>query len=109
MTAQTETPTLKRTVGVTQLTLYGLGSMLGAGIYGLIGQAAGIMGSAVWLAFIAAMVAALLTGLTYASIGSRYPRAAGDLVRGLNQITVAAGEAAMAATTVHNSLPANPA
>lgn len=35
--------------------------------------------------------------------------AAGDLVRGLNQITVAAGEAAMAATTVHNSLPANPA
>jgi thioredoxin reductase (NADPH) len=31
--------------------------------------------------------------------------AAGDLVRGLNQIAVAAGEAALAATAVHNSLP----
>ncbi len=35
------------------------------------------MGNAVWLAFAAAMVAAMLTGLTYASISSRYPRAAG--------------------------------
>jgi thioredoxin reductase (NADPH) len=33
--------------------------------------------------------------------------AAGDLVRGLNQINVAVGEAALAATTVHNSLPRN--
>ena len=35
------------------------------------------MGNAVWLAFVAAMVAALLTGLSYASIASRYPKAAG--------------------------------
>lgn len=33
--------------------------------------------------------------------------AAGDLVRGLNQISVAVGEAALAATAVHNSLPRN--
>jgi thioredoxin reductase (NADPH) len=31
--------------------------------------------------------------------------AAGDLVRGLNQISVAEGEAAIAATAVHNRLP----
>jgi len=31
--------------------------------------------------------------------------AAGDLVRGLNQISVAEGEAATAATAVHNHLP----
>jgi APA family basic amino acid/polyamine antiporter len=73
----TTAPTLNRTVGYTQLTLFGLGSMLGAGIYGLIGQAAGVLGGAVWMGFAVAMVAALLTGLTYASIGSRYPRAAG--------------------------------
>jgi amino acid transporter len=60
-----------------QLALYGLGSMLGAGIYGLIGQAAGQVGNAVWLAFVVALVAALLTSLSYASLGSRYPRAAG--------------------------------
>src|SRR3712207_6028017 len=59
------------------MTLYGLGSMLGSGIYGLIGQAAGIAGNAVWLAFVVSMVAALLTALSYASLGSRYPRAGG--------------------------------
>jgi amino acid transporter len=59
------------------MALYGLGSMLGAGIYGLIGKAAGIAGNAVWLAFVVALVAALLTALSYASLGSRYPRAAG--------------------------------
>ena len=60
-----------------QLTFYGLGGMLGAGIYGLIGQAAGQMGTAIWLGFLVSMVAALLTGLSYACIGSRYPRAGG--------------------------------
>ena len=66
-----------RSIGPFQLTLYGLGSMLGSGIYGLIGQAAGGTGNAVWLAFVVAMVAALLTALSYASLGSRYPRAGG--------------------------------
>ena len=70
-------PELDRSIGPVQLALYGLGSMLGAGIYGLIGQAAGQVGNAVWLAFVVALVAALLTALSYASLGSRYPRAAG--------------------------------
>ena len=69
---------LQRTIGPWQMMLYGAGSMLGAGIYGLIGKAAGEMGSAVWLAFLTALIAALLTGLSYASLGSRYPRAAGS-------------------------------
>ncbi len=70
-------PTLHRSVGPVQMALYGLGSMLGAGIYGLIGKAAGEVGNAVWLAFVVALVAALLTAMSYASLGSRYPRAAG--------------------------------
>lgn len=74
----TQRPSLHRSIGPVQLALYGLGSMLGAGIYGLIGQAAGLVGNAVWLAFIVAMFAALLTALSYASLGSRYPRAAGS-------------------------------
>ncbi len=68
---------LKRHIGLVALTLYGVGDILGSGIYGLVGKAAGQMGSAVWLAFFASMVAAGLTGLSYASLGSRYPRAAG--------------------------------
>lgn len=72
-----EAPTLVRTIGPFQLTLYALGSMLGSGIYGLVGKAAGTVGNAVWLSFFAALVAALLTALSYASLGSRYPRAGG--------------------------------
>jgi basic amino acid/polyamine antiporter, APA family len=70
-------PTLRRSIGPFQLFAYTLGGMLGAGIYGLVGRAAGELGSAVWLGFAVAMVAALLTGLSYASLGSRYPRAGG--------------------------------
>ncbi|PHK94850.1 amino acid transporter [Pseudoroseomonas rhizosphaerae] len=70
-------PSLKRAVGLPLLVMYGLGSMLGAGIYGLVGEAARLMGSAIWLAFLVSMVAALLTGLSYATIASRYPRAGG--------------------------------
>lgn len=68
---------LRRSIGPFQMALYGLGSMLGSGIYGLIGQAAGLAGNAVWLAFLVALVPALLTALSYASLGSRYPRAGG--------------------------------
>jgi len=75
--AAPEAPSLRRSIGPAQMALYGLGSMLGAGIYGLIGKAAGQAGNAVWLAFVVALVAALLTALSYASLGSRYPRAAG--------------------------------
>ena len=70
-------PTLARRVGLFLLIVYGVGDIVGSGIYGTIGVAAGAMGNAVWIAFAAAMVAALLTGCTYASISSRYPRAAG--------------------------------
>jgi len=68
---------LKRTIGWQQLMLYGIGSMLGAGIYGLVGKAAGVMGGAVWVAFVVSMIAALLTAISYASIASRYPKAGG--------------------------------
>jgi amino acid transporter len=71
-------PTLRRTIGLWQMVLYGSGSMLGSGIYGLIGQAAGAMGAAVWLAFLIALFGAFLTALSYASLGSRYPRAGGE-------------------------------
>ena len=70
-------PTLARNMGLFALVVYGVGDMVGAGIYVTIGKAAAEMGNAVWLAFVASMVAALLTGLSYASIASRYPRAAG--------------------------------
>ncbi|MBM3475523.1 MAG: amino acid permease [Armatimonadetes bacterium] len=70
-------PSLLPTLGLASLVLYGIGDMLGSGIYALTGKVAGTMGNAAWLAFLVSMVAALLTALSYASLGSRYPRAAG--------------------------------
>lgn len=69
--------TLARALGLGALVVYGVGDMLGSGIYALVGRAAGVMGNAMWLAFAVSMVAAVLTGLSYAALGSRYPRAAG--------------------------------
>lgn len=77
MSRPDDSPKLAQTIGPWQILFYGLGSMLGAGVYALMGKAAGALGNAVWLAFVAAMVAALLTGLSYASLGSRYPKAGG--------------------------------
>jgi len=68
---------LLRTMGLFSLVVYGVGDMVGSGIYATVGKAAGQMGNAVWAAFLVSMVAALLTGLSYACIASRYPRAAG--------------------------------
>lgn len=68
---------LRKALGPWQIGLYGLGSMLGAGIYALVGKAADSLGNAIWLAFLAAMIVALLTGLSYACVGSRYPKAGG--------------------------------
>lgn len=69
--------TLIQSIGPWQIMFYGLGSMLGAGIYALIGKAAADLGNAVWLAFLMAMVGALLTGLSYACVGGRYAKAGG--------------------------------
>jgi amino acid transporter len=72
-----ERPALLRTMGLFSLVVYGVGDMIGSGIYGTVGKAAGKLGNAVWLALVVAMVAAVLTGLSYACLASRYPRAAG--------------------------------
>ena len=57
------------------MTATGVGIILGAGIYVLIGEAAGLAGNGVWLAFLISATAATFTGLTYAELASRYPRA----------------------------------
>lgn len=76
-TNEDDAPTLLRSVSTLELTLYALGSMLGSGIYALIGKAAGEVGNAVWLSFLAAVCAASVTALSYAALGSRYPHAGG--------------------------------
>ena len=65
-------------MGLVALTIYGVGDILGAGIYALIGEIVGAAGSYGWLSFAIAMFVAGLTGLAYAELGSRYPVSAGE-------------------------------
>src|SRR3989338_1064206 len=69
---------LKKELGLFQLTLAGVGVILGAGIYALIGVASGIAGNAIWLAFAIGSVIALLTGLSYAELSSMFKKDAGE-------------------------------
>lgn len=62
------------------MVAYGIGNIIGAGIYVLVGDASGLAGNAVWLAFLIGAVVALFTGLTYAELASMYPRAASEYV-----------------------------
>ena len=66
-------PRLRRTLGLPLVTLYGLGNILGAGIYVLVGKVAGFAGSSTTLAFIIAMVTAAVTALSYMELAGRYP------------------------------------
>jgi amino acid transporter len=55
----------------------GVGSMVGAGIFALMGEAARMAGSAVWAAFLGAGIVALLTGYSFVQLGVRYPSRGG--------------------------------
>lgn len=69
---------LKRALGLWEVTLSGVGIILGAGIYALIGEAAGLAGNAVWMAFALSAIVALLTGLSYAELSSMFPKASAE-------------------------------
>lgn len=71
-------PALKRDLGLFETTLMGVGIILGAGIYVLIGAAAGIAGNSVWLSFAIASIVAILTGLSYAEFSSRFSDDSGE-------------------------------
>ncbi len=73
-------PSLKRELGLFQVVMYGVGNIIGAGIYVLIGGAAGLAGNLVWLAFVVGALVALFTGLSYAELASMYPKAASEYV-----------------------------
>jgi amino acid transporter len=55
----------------------GIGAMVGAGIFALLGEAATVAGSAVWLSFLLAGVVATLLGYNVVKLGVRYPSSGG--------------------------------
>jgi APA family basic amino acid/polyamine antiporter len=69
---------LKRELSLLELTLCGVGIIVGAGIYALIGEGAALAGNALWLSFALAAVIAATTGLSYAELSSMYPKAGAE-------------------------------
>jgi amino acid transporter len=72
----TKTTTNKK-ISLSSAVLMGLGGMIGAGIFVLMGQAGALAGSAVWISFLIAGIIAILTGYSYGKLGARYPSAGG--------------------------------
>src|SRR5215207_7049389 len=60
--------------------MYGVGLILGAGIYVIIGDVAAVAGNAMWISFVVASVIALFTGLSYAELSSTFPKSAAEYV-----------------------------
>ena len=60
--------------------MYGVGLILGAGIYVLIGDVAAIAGNAMWISFLIVAVVAAFTGLSYAELSSMYPKSADEFM-----------------------------
>ncbi len=69
---------LKRALGLFEATLYGVGIIVGAGIYALIGKVCGLAGNAVWISFALSSLLALFTGLSYAELSSLFPKDAAE-------------------------------
>ena len=72
-------------IGLWAAISIGVGGMIGAGIFSILGLACQIAGNAVYISFILAGIVALLSTYSYAKLGSTYPSAGGPvefLVRG---------------------------
>lgn len=70
-------PALARQLGLGVLVIYGIGDILGAGIYALVGKVADQAGADTPLAFLVSACIALLTGVSYAELAARIPHSAG--------------------------------
>lgn len=71
---------LKRVISLPLLVFYGAGTILGAGIYALIGKIAGLSGLYAPFSFLMSALIAAFVAFTYAELSSHYPKSAGEAV-----------------------------
>ena len=76
----TSQPSLIRSISLPLLIFYGLGNILGAGIYVLVGKVAGIAGFWAPLSFVIASLIVAASAFSYAELSARYPVSAGESV-----------------------------
>src|SRR5690349_983417 len=81
-------------IGVAAAVSIGIGGMVGAGIFSILGVVAQAAGNAMWLAFAIGGVVALLSTYSYAKLGATFPSAGGAvhfLVKGFGDGVLAGG------------------
>ena len=84
----------KKSIGLWAAVSIGIGGMVGAGIFSILGTACQIGGNAVYISFVIAGIVALFSAYSYAKLGVRYPSAGGPvefLVRGFGSGILSGG------------------
>ncbi|NKX49373.1 amino acid permease, partial [Arthrobacter deserti] len=69
----TEGPSLRRSLGVWQLSMISVGATLGTGIHVILGSSVPLAGPAIFISFLVAGFAALLSALSYAEMAGAVP------------------------------------
>ncbi|MFF3403351.1 APC family permease [Streptomyces sp. NPDC002659] len=80
------TPELRRSLGVFDAVVIGLGSMIGAGIFVALGPAARAAGSGLLLGLAMAAVIAYCNAMSSARLAARYPASGGTYVYGRERL-----------------------
>jgi amino acid transporter len=85
---------IKKPIGLLSAISIGLGGMIGAGIFSILGLAAKISGNAMYISFIIAGIVAFLSTYSYAKLGAKYPSAGGPvefLIKGFGDGVLSGG------------------
>lgn len=103
---------LRRALNLPLLTLYGLGTTVGAGIYVLVGEVAGLAGYLAPLAFLVAALLAGVSALSFAELSVRFPFSAGEAIYvregfGSNRLAVLVGLLVISAGVVSSAAIVN--
>jgi len=81
-------------IGLFSAMAIGIGGMVGAGIFSILGVVAEAAGTAMWVSFLVGGAVALLSTYSYAKLGARYPSAGGAvefLVKGFGDGVITGG------------------
>lgn len=71
---------LKKELTLLELVLMGIGIIVGAGIYVLIGIGASLAGNALWISFLLASIVSIFTGLSYAKLSFLFPKSSAEYI-----------------------------
>lgn len=71
---------LKQKLNLFSLTLFGIGIIIGAGVYAVLGAAAGHAGNSLWLSFLLAAATAYLTAFSYCELATLFPKAGAEYI-----------------------------